>query len=110
MEKFTPASLHAIDDSFINEKSKRVGTLNISEGKSIGGSKWIAQVMPYGSSNGDFPDYDEAKKYAHLFAAAPDLLEAAKYAIECIESLGNTGDSGDQALQALQAAIAKATT
>jgi hypothetical protein len=50
------------------------------------------------------------KHNARLIAAAPDLLEACKYAFECLSRLEiNTGDLGDQAYQTLQDAIAKAT-
>lgn len=50
---------------------------------------------------------DEAN--ARLIAAAPDLLKAAEYAIECLLKMGNIGDFGDQALQSLESAIKKAT-
>jgi hypothetical protein len=102
--------LHVIDDSFINEENKRVGTVNIADGDSIGGNKWIAQVNPYGHDHGgDFPTHAEALAYGKLFGAAIDLLDAAQYAVECIELLGNVGGNGDQALQALKKAINKAT-
>jgi hypothetical protein len=49
-----------------------------------------------------------------LIAAAPELLEAAKWAVLCLDNLaiemGQIGDSGDQALQALELAIKKATS
>jgi len=45
------------------------------------------------------------KENAKLFAAAPNLLDAVQYAIECLQKLDNLGDYGDQALQALEKAI-----
>lgn len=43
--------------------------------------KVIADVKPYG---GNFPDHEEAKAYAKLFAASPDLLrELRLYVITC---------------------------
>jgi len=57
---------------------------------------------------------EETGKYnAKLIAAAPDLLDSAMYAIECLdrlnEELGQIGDNGDQAYNALKSAIEKAT-
>lgn len=55
----------------------------------------------------------EGNSNAKLIAAAPDLLDAAQYAIECLErlntELGQIGDNGDQAYNALKQAIEKAT-
>jgi len=58
--------------------------------------------------DGDYEYTGEAN--AKLIAAAPELLDAAKYAVECLEKLTiNTGDLGDQAYQSLKDAITKAT-
>jgi hypothetical protein len=98
--------LHVIDDSFINEENKRVGTVNIADGDSIGGNKWIAQVNPYGHDHGgDFPTHAEALAYGKLFHASPDLLDAC---IDVLNDLQNfPGRKPDQTK--LINAIKKAT-
>jgi hypothetical protein len=113
MEKqFNPAPLFVIDYSGIKDGA-RIGTIDIlTKDRFEPSAKWIATVMPYGTSRGNFPDHEEAKAYADLFAAAPYLLDAARYAVECLErlntELGQIGDNGDQAYNALKAAISKA--
>jgi len=52
-------------------------------------------------------DYVASKRLATLFAAAPDLLAAARLANQELIDLGQ-GSSGSPALAALWAAIAKA--
>lgn len=62
---------------------------------------------------GDNPRFPEAVANAHLIAAAPELLEAAKAALISMTSVGvvMSGDihENDPALALLRAAIAKAT-
>lgn len=72
--------------------------------------KTIASVPPYG---GFFPEHDEAKAYANLFAAAPDLLAALRLALPYIENayVGAFPDDDDneKVLNKAREAIDKAT-
>lgn len=117
-EKFTPVPLYAHDDSHINKDGKRVGVVRITDSPESYG-KWIGEVPPYGKETGNFPDHEEAKVYAQLFAAAPDMVKAIELALNikdlwapvCDPSIEYEGEA--QALQsmvdALKAAYLKAT-
>jgi hypothetical protein len=100
---FTPEPLFVKDGSEVIDGG-RVGTLDIlNREQHEEGYKWIGDVRPYG---GTFPDYEEAKAYAKLFAAAPDLLAALKELVECDYTSGTHLYTAQ--LRA-KAAIAKAT-
>lgn len=75
------------------------------------GIKQIKIISPWREDA--WEDDKEAIANMKLMAAAPDLLEAAQYAIECLNNLsaqlGNIGDFGDQALQSLEYSVKKAT-
>jgi len=76
-------------------------------------------VVPDGpeAADGTYPDgqgegWREAWANAHLMAAAPDLLEAAKFALESLENMftSDFANGGDRPVRdALEAAIKKAT-
>jgi hypothetical protein len=110
--QFTPATLFAHDDSFINKDGKRVGVIRITDLAESGG-KWIGEVPSYGIETGNFPDHEEAKAYATLFAAAPELLEALKLALPYIEGAYECAfpdsDHNDNVLTMAREAIEKAT-
>jgi hypothetical protein len=79
---------YAIDDSYISPSTgRRIGTITISDTNEIGTGKWIAQVSPYGSSQGRFPEHDESIAIGKLLAAAPDLLKAVTEAVELLQPL-----------------------
>lgn len=81
MGQATFSQLFVVDYSVVKDGA-RAGTIDIlTKNRFELGSKWIAQVMPYGTTKGNFPDHDEAKAYAHLFAASPDLLNAIQHAL-----------------------------
>lgn len=114
--KFTPEPLFVHDGSHIID-GKRVGTLDIlNREQHEEGYKWIGDVKPYGNT---FPDYEEAKAYAKLFAASPDMRKAIKLALSIKDlwapvdypSVEHEGEA--QALQsmltAFESAIAKST-
>jgi hypothetical protein len=115
---FTPAALYAHDDSFINKVGNRVGVFRITDSPESCG-KWIGEVPPYGKETGNFPEHEEAKAYAQLFAAAPDMAKAIELALNIKDLWAPAGDpSGEhegeaQALQSmltyLEAAYLKAT-
>jgi hypothetical protein len=109
--KITPGPWFIHDETCWNElREKYVGTFDIRtnpEGNPNADSLWIADVKPYGMRG--FTDRETAKANAKLIAAAPDLLDAAQYAIKCIDCLGDIGDNGNHALQVLKEAINKAT-
>lgn len=116
---FTPEPLFVKDRSEIIS-GKRVGTLDIlNREQHEEGYKWIGDVKPYG---GVFPDHEEAKAYAKLFAASPDMLKAIQCALN-LKDLWSAHQHGTisadhagemEALQKMQdkleAALAKATT
>lgn len=111
--------IHAHDDTRINDTGKRIGSVRITDTPNSGG-KWIGEVFHYGGSEGNFPDHEEAKAYAQLFAAAPDLLKAIELALNIKDlwapvNYSEAEHEGEaQALQAmmttLEAAYQKAAT
>src|SRR5688572_25925127 len=114
--KFTP--LFVIDSSK-NQGHSRIGTIDIlNKDEFRPDSKWIAQIMPYGNGRGNFPDHEEAKAYAQLFAAAPDMKKAIELALNIkdlwapVNDIAIEHEGEAQALQsmltALQAAYLKA--
>lgn len=89
---------------FVNNERGTLVTANNGEKH---GWQMSNVCQPYG-----FTD-EQRIATAKLIAAAPELLDAAQYAIECLErldtELGQIGDNGDQAYNALKQAIEKAT-
>lgn len=79
------------------------GTFDIINRASYGekGAKNIAHVIPYGGER--FCTHEEAKAYAKLFAAAPDMLAYIKELIERYPNSPWIADRGKEI-------IAKATT
>ena len=108
--QLTPAPLFTHDDSFINKEGKRVGVVRITDSSESGG-KWIGEVPPYGIETGNFPDYEEAKAYAKLFAAAPDMLSALQAALAVADKTftGVRTDECQAVYDQVKAAIDKAT-
>lgn len=107
------------DGSYI-DNDKRIGSIDIlTEKDYISGAKWIGQVTPYGDHNKNFPDYEEAKVIANLFATAPDMFKAIQLALNIkdlwapINDIGVEHEGEARALQsmldALHTAYLKAT-
>jgi hypothetical protein len=112
---FIPEPLFVIDNTSIaNEgprKGRLIGTFDIMNRPTPeDGLKWIGDTKPYGDG---FPDLEEAKAYAKLFAASPDLLESLRLALPYIEGAYECAfpdsDHNEYVLEAAKAAIAKAT-
>lgn len=82
---FTPEPLFVHDETLI-KNGCQVGTFDIKTND----RKWIADVKPYG---GSFPDYKEAKAYAKLFAASPDMIAELKTSHEFLLQLHNAFNS-----------------
>lgn len=98
--KFVPLYVH--DGSRKKEDGSYTGTFSlITMPVYVKETKTIGDVNPYG---GSFPSYEEAKAYAKLFAAAPDLLEALQMFIDFPE------EDITEAIRKAKNAISKATT
>jgi hypothetical protein len=104
MEQITFPSLFVHDDTCPdNERGGYKGQFSILTGPGYtDGVKSVASIPPYG---GFFPDRNEAKAYAQLFAAAPDMFEVIK---ELYEYSMNTGHKG-LLFPKIEAAYLKAT-
>jgi hypothetical protein len=77
MEQITFPSLFVHDDTCPdNERGGYKGQFSILTGPGYtDGVKSVASIPPYG---GFFPDRNEAKAYAQLFSAAPDMFLVIK--------------------------------
>lgn len=120
--KGTPGPLYIHDGTQLNEQGNIIGCFDILDKPGYEKNvKAIAQFFPYGKDRkNNFPDVEEARANAKLYAAAPDLLAAVEKALEIKQLWFPAGDysvehEGEaQALQsmfsALEAAYKKALT
>lgn len=98
--KFVPLYVH--DGAKEKDNGGFTGSLSIiTMPHYANGVKNIGDIHPYGGEG--FPDYEEAKVYAKLFAAAPDLLEALQMFIDFPE------EDIAEAIRKAKNAISKAT-
>ena len=77
-DAFIPEQLFVHDETEMSD-GNWIGTFNIKNKETSGeGCKWIGDVKPYGSKYDQFPEHEEAKAYAKLFAASPDMITELK--------------------------------
>lgn len=74
--KGTPGPLYIHDGTQLNEQGKIIGCFDIIDKPGYEKNvKAIAQFFPYGKDRkNNFPDVEEARANAKLYAAAPDMI------------------------------------
>lgn len=114
MQKFEPLFIHDdVAPPLLTSKNgaKYIGTYDLKTTEEINEeTKWIAAVHPYECFG--FPSKEDARAYAKLFAAAPDMLQALIDIKDEVDHLGTicAGSLSNDLYDKIVNAIKKATT